>query len=407
MLWTFPLGKGFGGAAVSKGKVYVLDRVGEQDVLRCIGLASGEEEWSFAYDAPGRVNPVGSRSVPAIDGNYVYTSGPVGHVHCIDTQTHKSVWTKNFWSDFGGGERLPMWTLGQNLLVLGDSVIVAAQTPEAGVVAFDKRTGDVQWKTPPFGARHGYVSPRVVSIGGEEQIVAVGAGPSRRGVFGRRTARGPGASGGAGMPPPPPPPASAQGSAGGEQAKGAAIGIDPKTGQVLWSYEGWQCQTPVPGVTAIGDGRLFVTGGYQAGSAMIKIEKKDGALAVTELYTTQAFGTHVHPAVQYEGHLYGHCTTNTGRSDGMVCMDLDGNVKWKTERSPLFDKGGFILADGLILSVDGREGILYLIEPDPQGFRKLASAKLLDTARCWAPLALVDGKLLIRDQEKMRCVAVR
>ncbi len=91
----------------------------------------------------------------------------------------------------------------------------------------------------------------------------------------------------------------------------------------------------------------------------------------------------------------------------MVCMDLDGNVKWKTKRSPLFDKGGFILVDGLILSVDGDEGFLYLIEPDPKGFKELASAKLLDTNQCWAPLALSDGKLLIRDQKQMKCVVVR
>ncbi|MFQ5810805.1 MAG: hypothetical protein ACE5JM_14410, partial [Armatimonadota bacterium] len=167
-----------------------------------------------------------------------------------------------------------------------------------------------------------------------------------------------------------------------------------------------QCQIPVANVTAIGDGRLFITGGYLAGSAMIKVEKKDGAFAVTELYKTQAFGTHGHPAVLYEGHLYGHCSTNQTK-DGMVFLDLDGNVKWKTERSPLFDKGGFILADDLFLSVDGKEGILYLIEPDPAGFKALASAKLLDPPECWAPLALSDGKLVIRDQHKMRCVAVR
>ncbi len=404
VLWTFPLGPGFGGAAVSKGKVYVLDRVGnEQDVLRCMDLESGEEEWSFAYDASYSTNPAGSRTVPTIDGDYVYTSGPVGDLYCIDTRTHEAVWNVNYWRDFGGAERLPMWAVTQNPLVHGDSVIVAPQTSEAGVVAFDKRTGAVQWKTRPYGVRPGYVSPTVVSIGGEDQIVALGAGASRRGGSGRPPRGGPRGAG----PPRPSAPTDAQEGAGEPQPKGEAIGIDPKTGEILWSYEGWQCQTPVANVTEIGDGRLFITGGYQAGSAMIKVEKKDGAFAVTELYTTQACGTHVHPAVLYEGHLYGHCTTNRGRNDGMVCMDLDGNVKWKTERLPLFDKGGFLLADGLFLSVDGQEGMLYLIEPDPEGFKELASAQLLDASKNWAPLALVDGKLLIRDQGKMVCVSVR
>ncbi|MHC4541118.1 MAG: hypothetical protein ACYS74_15270, partial [Planctomycetota bacterium] len=151
----------------------------------------------------------------------------------------------------------------------------------------------------------------------------------------------------------------------------------------------------------IGDGRLFVTGGYKAGSAMIKIEKAGDSVAVTEVYKTDDFGTHVHPAILYKGHLYGHCTTNSRRS-GMVCM-----VKWKTGSSPLFDKGGFVLADGLIFSVDGKEGILYLIEPSPAGFKPLASVKMLNTRECWGPLTLVDGKLLIRDQEQMKCILVR
>jgi hypothetical protein len=50
---------------------------------------------------------------------------------------------------------------------------------------------------------------------------------------------------------------------------------------------------------------------------------------------------------------------------------------------------------------------VYLREPNPDGFKKLASAKLLDTNLCWALLALSDGKLLIRDHKQMKCVAVR
>ena len=140
---------------------------------------------------------------------------------------------------------------------------------------------------------------------------------------------------------------------------------------------------------------------------MIRIEKDADIFRVNEIYRTQEFGTHVHPPVLYEGHLYGHCTTNTGRSDGMVCMCIDGTVKWKTRRSPAFDKGGFVLADGLILSMDGRYGVLYLIEPNAEGFKMLSCADLLDTQECWAPLALADGRLLIRDQRQMKCVLVQ
>ncbi len=369
VLWTIPLGAGYGGAAVSEGKAYVLDRVGnDKDVLRCLDLDTGTEQWSYEYDAPGRVQHPGSRSTPAIDGNYVYTCGSFGDVHCFDRNTHKPVWHKNVWKDFDSGS-VPRWAISQNPLIYGDLLILASQTSKAGVVAYDKLSGQVKWASPSLPGGVGYVSPKIVKIGSEDQVVMVTAG-SRGG--------------------------------GG----GAVLGMDPKTGNTLWTYEGWSCQIPVANVTEIGDGRLFITGGYRAGSAMIKVEKAGDSHAVTEVYKTKEFGTHVHPAILYKGHLYGHCTTNETR-DGLVCVDLDGMVKWKTGGSPLFDKGGFILADGLILSVDGRQGILYLIEPNPEGFKPLASAKLLDTNECWGPLSLADGKLIIRDQKQMKCVAVR
>jgi outer membrane protein assembly factor BamB len=89
---------------------------------------------------------------------------------------------------------------------------------------------------------------------------------------------------------------------------------------------------------------------------------------------------------------------------------------WKTKRSPSFDKGSMILVDGLLLSTDGATK-LYLIDPDPSVFKPLASAELLEAGgsrpsgvggatQNWAPLALSDGKLLIRDQSRLMCVKV-
>ena len=92
--------------------------------------------------------------------------------------------------------------------------------------------------------------------------------------------------------------------------------------------------------------------------------------------------------------------------DGFVCMDLEGNIKWKTGRNPLFDKGGMIQVDDMIISSDGGK-MLYLIDPTPEEFKVLAQAELLETKQAWAPLALSDGKLLIRDQKRMKCVVIK
>ncbi len=363
VLWTVPLGEGFGGAAVSQGTVYILDRDGDAgDILRSLNALTGKENWRFAYDAPGKLDRGGSRSVPTVEGNYIYVCGPFGHFHCVDKRTRKPVWSKNIWTDYSD-EEYPRWGIAQNPLIYDDLLIMASQTQKAGVIAFDKLTGIEKWKSPALPGKAGYVSPKIVTLGGEDQVVMI-------------------------------------------SASGAVMGMDPNTGTKLWSYDGWQCRIPVPNVTEIGDGRIFITGGYRAGSAMIKVEKKSGVFTVTELFKNAEFGTHVHPAILHKGYLYGHCSTNETR-DGLMCMSLEGKVMWKTGRDPLFDKGGFILVDGLFLSMDGDKGWLYLIEPGPGGFNELAKAKLLDTNTCWAPLALSDGKLYIRDQKQMKCVVVQ
>ena len=371
VLWTAPMGAGFGGAAVSDGKVYVLDRdekVG--DKLRVFDLSSGKELWSFAYDAPGAFMFEGSRTTPTVDGDQVYTSGPLGDLYAISTKTQKPVWHKNIWKDFGGGE-LPRWAIVQHPLVYGDLLIVAAQTSQAGVVAFDKKTGELKWKSAALSGTAGYVSPSIIKIGGQDHLVMVMASIGR-----------------------------------GRNAKdGSVNGLDPRSGKVLWTYMGWQCPIPVPQPVDAGEGRLLVTGGYSAGSAMFKVQKNaDGSYAVAELFKNPDFGSHTQPPILHQGHFYSQYTINE-RSDGLVAMSLDGQVKWKTDQQPPFVRGGLVLADGLLLTTDG-DTKLYLVEPNPTGFKPLASAVVLEKGDNWAPLALVDGQLLIRGQKELKSVQV-
>jgi hypothetical protein len=86
-------------------------------------------------------------------------------------------------------------------------------------------------------------------------------------------------------------------------------------------------------------------------------------------------------------------------------MSMDGQVKWKTDQNPSFTRGGMILAEGLLLMTDGNTK-LYLVEPSPAGFKPLASAVILEPGDNWAPLALVDGKLLVRGQKELKVLQV-
>jgi hypothetical protein len=86
-------------------------------------------------------------------------------------------------------------------------------------------------------------------------------------------------------------------------------------------------------------------------------------------------------------------------------MIMDGQVKWKTGQQPPFVRGGTVLADGLLLMTDGNTK-LYLIEPTPDAFKPLASAVILEPGDNWAPLALADGKLLVRGQRELKALQV-
>ena len=173
VLWTTNVGPGFGGPVIKDGKVYLLDRDDKTgDIMRCFDFNNGKELWSYSYDAPGSVSYPGSRSVPAIDGNRVYSCGPYGDLYCIDINTHKPIWNKNIMKDFGG-IKIPVWAITQCPLIYGDLLIVSySQDPNAGLVAFNKLTGDIIWKTEAIG-NETYASPSVAKIAGEDHIVMV------------------------------------------------------------------------------------------------------------------------------------------------------------------------------------------------------------------------------------------
>jgi outer membrane protein assembly factor BamB len=256
VLWTTGIGNGYGGPVVKNGKVYLFDRIDSiGDILRSFELTTGKELWNYTYASPETFPFPGSRSVPAVDGNYVYACGAIGDLICIDINTHKLVWNKNIWTSFGG-TKLPIWAISQCPLIYGNMVIVSSHAPDAGVVAYNKLTGDIIWKTPNLG-NETYVSPSIAKISGENQIVMV---TSSTNPFGHPEA---------------------------EKTLGKIIGIDPLTGKVLWEYKNWECHISVANAVEAGNNKLLVVGGYELGCMMVQVEKKaDGSYDVTNFLNT-------------------------------------------------------------------------------------------------------------------------
>ena len=180
-------------------------------------------------------------------------------------------------------------------------------------------------------------------------------------------------------------------------------------GRLLWSYDNWNCKIPIPNATPLPDNRLFITGEYGAGSAMIQVARQGADFRVKELFTTDQVGSQIHQPLVIENALYANSNGNR-RRDGMICMTLDGTVKWRTEDNralPSFERGNLLFADGMILNLDGNTGILHLISPSQSGYVEIAQAKVLDGKKIWSPMALSNGKLVVRSQSEMKCLNLK
>ena len=88
-------------------------------------------------------------------------------------------------------------------------------------------------------------------------------------------------------------------------------------------------------------------------------------------------------------------------------MSFDGKQVWTSEGKASFELGSLFLADGMLFVLEGKTGMLRLIEASTTEYKELASAKVLDGPDVWAPMALSNGKLVLRDLSKMVCLDVR
>jgi outer membrane protein assembly factor BamB len=171
-VWSAPIGAGYAGPAVADGRVFVTDRLAEENLERvlCFDAADGKPLWKHDYEARYSISyPLGPRTTPTVDGELVYTLGAVGHLLCLKAETGDVVWSKYLPDDVG--TKLPDWGLAAAPLVEGDQLIVLAGGADGAlVVSFDKRTGKELWRALDDPAV-GYCPPVIMEFGGRRQLI--------------------------------------------------------------------------------------------------------------------------------------------------------------------------------------------------------------------------------------------
>lgn len=368
VLWKITVADGYAGAAIRDGLVYVndYDMVKKAHLVRAISLATGRDVWQWSAPVDIRPNHGISRTVPSVSAKLVFSLDPKCRFHVLDAKTGKLMWQKNLVQEYKA--TIPGWYAGQNPLLDGDRVVLATGG-DALAVAFDQATGKEVWRSPnPGGDVMSHSSLMPATIGGVKQYLYL--------------------------------------------TMNKVVGIAAADGARQWEIPFAAKMAACPSPLSIGDGRIFITSGYEAGSMMIQVQKGAAGFSVKKVYdlTAAQFNSEVHTPVLFHDHVFAVGSKTRGR---FTCVGLDGRVVWQSPAvsgdpaaTRTFDLGAFLMADGMFFVLDGKTGMLRLIEASTTQYKELASAQVLSGEEVWGPMALSNGKLVIRDMSQMVCLQV-
>ena len=281
----------------------------------------------------------------------------LGNAYGLDAATGELNWLLDLVKDYGAEESA--WYAGQCPFVENGKVIIGVGG-EALMMAVDVETGEIAWQTANakgWTMTHSSVVP--IEFGGRRMYVWC--------------------------------------------ASGGVVGVSAEDGTLLWELTDWQIRianvpTPVP----VGDGRLFLSGGYNAGAMMVKLSQEGDQIkpAVEYHLEPEVFGSPQHTPIFYQGHLFG-----VRPDEQLVCLDLEGNVVWTSGSTHKFGLGPYTIINGLIYVMDDH-GSLTLAEATTTGYVQLAQADVLEGIDSWGPMAVAENRLILRDLTKMICLDI-
>jgi len=363
LAWKEPakgLGKGYSSVAVVGDKVFTMGDAGDACYVFAVSRADGQNLWQTKVGktgAPGGYE--GPRCTPTVDGNLVYAVGQHGDLVCLDTAKGTEIWRKDLRKEFGG--QVGGWGYSESPLVDGDKLLVTPGGRGATIVALNKKSGDVIWKSDVKGDRAEYASMAIAEVGGIRQYVQLLA----RNV----------------------------------------VGIAADDGRVLWTYDklgGNTANVPTPIVK--GD-LIFCSAGYGKGAALLKLTASQGNVEVQEQYFNRDLNNRHGGVVLIGGHLYG----DRDDSGNPWCADLltgQPVAGWK-KQSKGSGSMSVTFADGF-LYCRYQNGVVALVEATPTGYKEAGSFRIQNTrGPSWPHPVVVDGRLYLREQDQLWCFDVK
>ena len=354
--WKIKVGEGHASPIVADGKVYLISRQEDREIVRCVNLADGQPIWEKGYPAPYTPHPPavphgkGPKSTPIVADGRLYTYGISGILSCFDAKSGQPKWRKEFSKQFQ--KTSPLCGTTMSPLVHRGMVIIHVGGHDKGELrAFDAVTGDQKWSWGSDGP--GYASPILLKLGGTEQIVTL--------------------------------------------TQIAVIGVSASTGELLWRIP-YETEYIMNIVTPVVYKTTLIVSGYNRGTTAFRISKQGAKWVPTQIWHQDDLPQYMSSPVISGDLMFGMSQRRKGQ---LFCADpANGNLNW-TNNGRMGDNAAFIVAGNAILMLTTNAD-LYVFNNEKKALKITAQYKVADSAT-WAHPVLVGKSLLTKDVETLSC----
>jgi outer membrane protein assembly factor BamB len=347
------------GVAVKPPYLIVADKTNNtnDDTWRCLNADTGEQLWELTYPAPGELDYTNTpRATPVIVGDKVYLLSAFGHLHCVELKSGKVLWKRNLLTDFGG--KPLSWGFCPSPMIDGDRLFTGTASKDAAVVALDRHTGKLLWKTPGQPMAHGAMLLDV--FGGRRQLVGYDIDSIR--------------------------------------------GWDPETGHCLWVV------TPpkprdynVPTPLKLGDWLVLSTDDH---GTRLHAFNPDGTIRPHPIASNDELNPEISTPIIVNGLIFG--TVN----DALLCLDAANPpvTRWRFEDKAFTEYASFIGGNGRVLAMC-TTGELILFAAEAKACRIISRLQVFPGKKShspdiWAHPALVGNRLYLRSPEETVCLCL-
>ncbi|MCP4312323.1 MAG: PQQ-binding-like beta-propeller repeat protein [Bacteroidetes bacterium] len=348
---TEGIGKGYSSAVATEKMIYATGLRDTIEYLTAMDL-KGNVLWQNSFGPGWNQSFPESRCTPAVQSDRVWVLSGLDNLVCFDALSGKEIWSVDIHQAYGS--KWDLFGVSESLLLVDDKVIVTPAGENTTVIALDKMTGELVWKSESMGTLRSNMSPSLIDHCGRDYIITA-----------NRT---------------------------------HMISVDAESGEIMWSYhynildENNENTTIFTNTPTYSDSCLWITSGWDKESVMLEISP-DGR-SVTEKFIDHTFDNQNHGVVLLDGYLYG--SNFTGQHSGKwVCMNWDtGEITWI---EPWFTKGPVISAEGMLYCYDEKRGNMALVKADPDEFEVISTYKVKDgKGPHWARPAIFNQMLLVR-----------